>query len=121
MQNIHDRQTRINANEIRQLQRAHGYIRPVLHDIIDIFFCSYAGLETNDRFVDIRHQDPVGKKARRVRGLGWYFPHFLHKGQSGGDCGLGGLETGDYLDALLDGDGVHEMGAYYTGGGGEVG
>lgn len=121
MQHLHNRQTRINANEIRQLQRAHGHIRPILHDIIDILLLPHARLQTDDRFVDIRHEDPVREEAGRVRGLRRHFAHFLDDGQGGRDGGRGGLQAGDDLDAFLHGDGVHEVGADDAGGGGEVG
>lgn len=59
MQHLHNRQTRIQPHEIRQLQRSHGHIRPVLHDPIDILFLPHARLETDDRFVDVGHEYPV--------------------------------------------------------------
>lgn len=47
--------------------------------------------------------------------------HLLAEGDRGVDGVLRGLKAGDNLDALLDGYGVHEMCADYTGGGRKVG
>ena len=44
MQNIHNCQTGINPDEICQLQRAHGHIRAILHNVVNVFFL------TNPRF-----------------------------------------------------------------------
>lgn len=121
MQHIHNRQTSIDPDEIRQLQRTHGYIRPVLHDIIDILLRAHARLQADDGFVDIRHQDPVCQKPRGIRRLRGGFPHLGDERQGGVDGGLGSLEPADDLHAFLHGDGVHEMGAYDPGSGGQVG
>ena len=121
MQHLHDRQTRIQPDEIRQRQGAHGYIRPVLHDRVDVFFRAHARLETDDGLVDIRHQDPVGQEARGVAGLGGDLAHALHELEGRGEGGIGGLQAGDDLDALLDGDGVHEVRGDDARGGAEVG
>jgi hypothetical protein len=109
MQHLHNRQARVDANEIGQLQRSHGHIRPVLHDGIDIVPHAHASLQTDDGLVDIRHQDAVRQESRRVGGLGWDLAHGLAEGYGGIDGGLAGLQAGDDLDALLDGHGVHEV------------
>ena len=55
MQHLHDRQAGVQADEIRQLQRTHGHVGPVPHDVVDVLFGADAGLKAYDRFVDVRH------------------------------------------------------------------
>lgn len=121
MQHLHNRQTGVNADKISQLQRSHRYIRPVLHNIIDIFLRPYARLETDDRFVDVRHQYAVGQEARRVgrprRDLAHAFAELHGRFQRLGGC----LQPADYLDALLYGDRVHKVRADHPGRGRRIG
>ena len=74
MQHLHNRQTRIQPNKIRQPQRSHRHIRPVLHNRIDILRGPDVRLEADDRFVDVGHEDAVGEEARCVCGAGGGFP-----------------------------------------------
>ena len=121
VQHLHDTQTSIQADEIGQLQRTHGHIRPVLHNRVDVFFFSHTGFETNDGFVDVGHQNAVGEETGGVGGEGGDFAHAFAEFEGGGEGLRRGLEAGDDFDAFLDGDGVHEVRADYATGGGEIG
>lgn len=120
VQHLHNRQTRVDSNEISELERAHGHVCSVLHDTVYIFLGADARLEANDCFVDVRHEDAVCEEARRVCGFGRDFSHFLAKGEGGFEGGLRGLEAGYYFYAFLDGYRVHEVGADDARRGGEV-
>ena len=121
MQHLHNRQTSIQADKIRQRQRTHWNIRSILHDRIDILFTAYAGLQADDRFVDIRHQNPVCQEAGGVGGLGGDLAHAFDKGDCGFESRGGCLQAGNDFYALLDGYGVHEVCGYDSRGGTEVG
>ena len=122
MQHPHDRQTRVQPDKVRQLQRAHRHIGAVAHDVVNVLARpSHARLETDDGLVDVRHQDPVGEKAGRVGAAGGRLAHALAEGSGGGDGGGGRLQARDDFDAALDGDGIHEVGCYDAGGGVGVG
>lgn len=41
MQDLHYRQARINTNKISELQRAHGHVGTILHDIINVLLRPY--------------------------------------------------------------------------------
>lgn len=114
MQHLHDSQAGIQPDEIGQLERAHGNIRAVLHDSIDRVPIAHSRLETDNRLIDVRHQDPVGQEAGGIRTDGGDLAETLAEG-NGGLEGLGAsLETRDDLHALLNGDGVHEVGGHHT-------
>ncbi len=112
MQNLHDRQTCIQPNEVRQLQWPHGHIRTVLHYIVDILLSAYTSLKTDDGFVDIRHQYSICEEARRICGLGWDLAHPLYELDGCVDCGLGRLKTAYDFDTFLHRNRVHEVGAH---------
>lgn len=121
VQRLHNSKAGIQPNKVRQLQRAHGHIGAVLHDVIDILFLAHARLQTDDGLIDVGHEDAIGEEARGVGANGGDFAHALAELHGIGDGFGGGLDAGDDLDALLDGDRVHEVRADHAGAGGGVG
>ena len=121
VQHLHDSKARIDTNKVGQLERAHGHIRSVLHDAINVLLLADSGFQANNRLVDVRHQNAVGEESRGIRACGRDLAHSLAELEGSLESRLGCLETGDDLDALLNGHGVHEVRADHAGGGGEIG
>lgn len=121
VQHLHNAQARVQPNEVRQLQRAHRHVRPVLHDRVDAVPVADAGLQRDDRLVDVRHQDAVRQEARRVGRQRGNLAHALAELEGCRERRGRGLQAGDDLHALLDGHGVHEVRAEHAAAGGEVG
>ncbi len=118
---LHDGQAGVQADEVSQLQGAHGDVGAVLHDAIDGFTVADARLQAYDGLVDVGHQDAVGEEAGRVGRHGWDLAHGLAE-RDGGLQRLGArLEAGDDLYALLNGHGVHEVRGHDAGAVGRVG
>ena len=109
MQNVHDSQAGVESNEVRQSQRTHGNVGPILHDVVNVLATTNTGLKADDGLVDIRHQDAVGEETRRVSRYGRDFTHTLHKRNSRVDGLLGSLQTSNNLHSLLDGHRIHEV------------
>lgn len=116
MQHVHDSQAGIQTDEVGQGEGSHGDISSILHDAINIFPGTNSGLQTDDGFVDIRHQDAVRQESGSVSGAGGDLAHALDE-SNGGFHGLGRrLKTSDDLNALLYGDRVHKVGGDDAGG-----
>lgn len=109
VQNVHDGQTGVQADEVGQRQRTHGDVGAVLHDVVDVLAATDTSLEADDGLVDVGHEDAVGQETGRVGGDGGDLAHALHELKRGVNSLLGGLQAGDDLNALLDRDGVHEV------------
>jgi len=110
VQDLHDGQAGVEADEVGQLQGPHGNVGAVLHDGVDRIAVAHARLEAGDGLVDVGHEDAVGEEAGRVGRDGGDLAHALAEGHSGVERLLARLEAADDLDALLDGHGVHEVG-----------
>ena len=109
VQHLHDSQAGIKTDEVRQLEGTHGHVGAVLHDGIDRIAVADARLKADDGLVDVRHQDAVGQEARAVLGDGGDLAQLLAELDGGVEGFLAGLQAADDLDALLDGDRVHEV------------
>lgn len=120
MQNLHDCQTRIQTDEVRQLQWAHGDVGPVLHNAVNALLVSDTGLEANNSFIDVRHQDAIGEEAGRIGRDGRDFAHAFAELNGGGERGGGGLEARDDFDAFLHWDRIHKVRGHDAGRGAEV-
>ncbi len=121
VEDLHDGKAGVQADKVGELKRAHGDVGAVLHDGIDGVAVAYVGLEADDGFVNVRHQDTVGKEAGGVGRDGGNLAHLLAELDGSVESLLAGLETADDLDTLLDGDGVHEVGGDDAGRGRGVG
>lgn len=66
MQDLHDGQAGIKTDKIGKLERAHGHVCPVFHDVVNVLLAADTGLETYNGFIDVRHQNAIGKETRRV-------------------------------------------------------
>lgn len=109
MQDVHNGQAGVQANEVRQHQRTHGDVRPILHDAVDVLAATDTSLKAGNSLVNVRHQDAVSEETRRVGRDRCDLAHALHKRYSGVDGLLGSLQARDNLHALLDRDRVHEV------------
>lgn len=121
VKHLHDCQTSIDADEIGQLQWSHRHIRSVLHDRIDVLLPAHTSLEADNRLINVWHENTVCQETRRVGGDGSDLAHLCAEVDGGVEGGLRGLQTSDDLDALLNWDGVHEVGRHDAGRGGGVG
>lgn len=115
MKNIHNSKTSVKTNEISQRQWTHRHICAVLHDTINILFAAYASFEADNCFVDIWHENAIGEETRRIGRDGGDFAHALDELECRLESFGGSLQSGDDLNTLLNGDGIHEMRRYDTG------
>lgn len=114
VQNFHDGQACIKADEVSKQQRAHGHVSTILHDIINTLLVADTGLETDDGLIDVWHQNAIGEEAGRVCRRGGHLAHALAE-LHGSSKGLRRcLKAGDDLNAFLDRYGIHEVGRNYT-------
>lgn len=109
VQDSHDGKTSIKTNEVSQGKGTHGHGTSVLENVVNVLLLTDTGLEGDDGLVDVRHEDSVGEETGRVLGDGGDLAHSLDDLQGGGQSLGRGLQTGDDLDTLLDGHGVHEV------------
>lgn len=121
MQHLHNAQASIQSDEVCELQRTHGHTCTILHDRIYALFVTDSGLQCNDRFVDIRHEDPIGQEARRVSGYRRDLAHTFAELQRCRQSLWRRLQTGDDFHTLHHRDRVHEVCADHSATGGQVG
>ncbi len=69
MQNLHDRQTCIETDEVGKRQRPHRMICAQAHRRINAFNRAYTLVESVDGLIDHGHKDPVDDKGRVVLGI----------------------------------------------------
>lgn len=117
VQDIHDSQAGVETDEIRQSQRTHRNVGSVLHNAVNVLTATDTSLKADNSLVNVRHQNTVGEETGRISRDGWNFAHALDKRDSSVDSLLGGLQSRDNLNTLLDRHGVHEVGRDHARGG----
>ncbi len=88
-------------------------IHTQLHHLIDIVPRRYAFHQAVDRFVNHRHQHPVGDEAGEIVHLDWRLADLHRKSRHRADSLIIGLKAADNLDQLHHRDGVEEMHSDY--------
>ena len=109
LENAEDVEADIEADEIGELERAHGMVHAELHDSVHGFGGGDAFHDAIGGFIDERHEDAVTDKAGSViHGDGLFFELFgeLHGGL---ERGVAGFEGADDFDEDHDRDRIHEV------------
>jgi hypothetical protein len=79
MQHLHNKQTGVEPDKVREGQRAHRDVRSELHGLVDVFDAADAFVEGVDGLVYVWHEEAVGDEAWHVAGCGCLFFHELRE------------------------------------------
>src|SRR6266566_7066897 len=109
LKNFHDRETDIEADEVRERQGSERMAHAQLHDLIYCFRCSDAFLHAEDRLVDHRHQHSVRHKARGVVDLDRHLAQLLRDLNHFRGRLIRCLKSTYDFDERHHGNGVHEV------------
>src|SRR6266516_4178601 len=66
LEHFHDRETDIETDQVGERQRTERMVHAELHDLIDRLRRRHAFVDTEDRFIDHRHQHAIRHESRRV-------------------------------------------------------
>ena len=109
VEDIHDVENGVVANQIRQCQRPDGVVHAEFHDAIDGFGFSHAFLERENGLVDHGAEDAVGYKAGRIVAGKGGLTHLFSRFNDGAIGCFAGAITVDDFNEFHDGNRVHEM------------
>ncbi len=109
MQDLHDREAGIEADEVCQRQRAHRMVGAEAHGRVDRFHRADAFVQRVDGFVDHRHEDAVDDESRIILGIGRGLVETAGKGDGGFVRVLAGGEAADHFHQFHQRHRVHEV------------
>src|SRR5438067_9174864 len=109
VQQFHDRDARVEPDQIGQSERPHRVREPQLRDRVDRFRLGDAFQHGVCRLVNERHQDPVGDEPREGAGFGRLLAELTRELDDRRRRFVGRLRRANHLDELQHRNGVEEV------------
>ena len=109
MEVFEDAEADVEADEVDQLEWAHGVIEAELEGFVDVGGGGDAFLEHVKSFVANHGIDPGGDEAGRFANDHDFLAHALAYFDAGREGGLGSFESANNFEELHFGDGIEEM------------
>ena len=109
VQHLHDRDARVEPDQVGERERAHRVREPELRDRVDRLRLGDALHQRVRGLVEERHQDPVRDEAREVVRLGRRLPEVAGERDDRLRRLVGGLLGPDHLDEREHRHGVEEV------------
>ena len=111
MQHLHDRETGVEPDEVRKLERPHRVVRAEPHGGVDRFDVAHPFIERVDRLVDHRQQNSVDDERGEILRHGDGLAELCHVLLGRVERRVIGGDAADELDQLHERHRIHEMDA----------